>query len=48
SGSTRPSMDDKRLTEQVKKGAQTMNIHLADHVVVTDGRYYSFSDEGML
>ncbi|WP_373736804.1 DNA repair protein RadC [Bacteroides heparinolyticus] len=48
SDSTRPSMDDKRLTEQVKKGAQTMNIHLADHVVVTDGRYYSFSDEGML
>ncbi len=48
SGNTRPSMDDKRLTEQVKKGAQTMNIHLADHVVVTDGRYYSFSDEGML
>ncbi|AVM53194.1 DNA repair protein RadC [Bacteroides zoogleoformans] len=48
SGNTRPSMDDKRLTEQVKKGAQTMNIHLADHVVVTDGHYYSFSDEGML
>lgn len=48
SGSTRPSTDDKRLTEQVKKGAQTMNIHLADHIVVTDGHYYSFSDEGML
>jgi len=48
SGSTRPSTDDKRLTEQVKKGAQTMNIHVADHVVVTDGRYYSFSDEGVL
>lgn len=48
SGNTRPSNDDRRLTEQVNKAALTMNIHLIDHVIVTDGKYYSFNDEGLL
>ncbi|MGG6494702.1 UNVERIFIED_CONTAM: hypothetical protein NY603_17340, partial [Bacteroidetes bacterium 56_B9] len=26
----------------------TMNIRLIDHVIVTDGKYYSFNDEGMI
>lgn len=25
-----------------------MNIHLIDHVIVCEGRYYSFADEGPL
>ncbi len=48
SGNPRPSNDDKRLTEFVKKAAQTMNIRVTDHVIVTDGKYYSFNDEGIL
>ena len=48
SGNPQPGTEDKRLTELAKKAAQTMNIHLTDHVIVTDGSYYSFSDEGML
>lgn len=48
SGNPRPSTDDQRLTQLVLKGAQTMNIRITDHVIVTDGRFYSFSDEGML
>lgn len=48
SGNPRPSTDDQRLTQLVQKGAQTMNIHLIDHLVVTDGKYYSFNDEGIL
>lgn len=48
SGNTRPSNDDLRLTQLVQKGAQTMNIRLLDHVIVTDGSYYSFCDEGQL
>ena len=43
-----PSNDDQRLTELVRKAAQTMNIHLTDHVIVTDGSHYSFNDEGLL
>lgn len=48
SGSVRPSMDDRRLTQLVAQGAHTMNIRLIDHVIVSDGAYYSFNDEGEL
>lgn len=48
SGNTRPSMEDRQLTELVNKAAQTMNIRLTDHVIISDGKYYSFSDEGLL
>lgn len=46
SGNPAPSINDKRVTSAVRQGAQTMNIRLADHVVVCDGKYYSFADEG--
>ncbi|WP_418698740.1 RadC family protein [Bacteroides sp.] len=48
SGNPRPSTEDRRLTELVNKAAQTMNIRLTDHVIISDGKYYSFSDEGLL
>lgn len=48
SGNTRPSMDDRRLTEMVQQAARTMNIRLTDHLIVTDGSYYSFHDEGVI
>lgn len=48
SGNPRPSSNDCHLTELVKKAAQTMNIRLTDHIIVTDGKYYSFNDEGNL
>lgn len=48
SGNTHPSNDDLRLTQQARQAAQTMNIRLLDHVIVTDGSYYSFCDEGQL
>ena len=31
-----------------QQAAKTMNIRLLDHLVVTDGHYYSFNDEGVL
>lgn len=46
SGNPRPSGDDKQLTQNIKRGAEVMNIRLADHVIICDGKYYSFSDEG--
>lgn len=48
SGNPHPSTDDLRLTQLVQKGAQTMNIRLTDHVIITDGKYYSFNDEGCI
>ncbi len=48
SGNVQPSPDDLRLTRSVQQAAQVMNIHVADHVIVTDGMYFSFNDEGKL
>ncbi len=48
SGNVMPSSEDRRLTQQVQQAARVMNIRVLDHLVVTDGRYYSFNDEGAL
>ena len=48
SGSCKPSIDDDRLTRRVKEAASAMDIRFIDHVVLTDGSYYSYSDEGRL
>ena len=48
SGNPSPSHADRSLTELVRKAAQTMNIRLTDHIIVTDGKYYSFNDEGII
>lgn len=48
SGNPTPSQPDKRVTTAIRQGAQTMNIQLADHIIVCDGTYYSFADEGEL
>jgi len=46
SGNPHPSTEDKRLTAQINQAAQTMNIRLSDHVIICDGKFYSFADEG--
>lgn len=48
SGNSRPSNEDKRLTEQLKKAAGLLNIRMIDHVIITNGGYYSFGDEGLI
>lgn len=48
SGNVQPSNDDRRLTASVQSAAKLMNIRLLDHLVVTDGAYFSFADEGLL
>ena len=48
SGSLKPSNDDRHLTDCIKQAANTMNIRLIDHVIITDGDYYSFADNGKI
>ena len=48
SGSIRPSKEDDRLTEQLRQASHTMNIRLIDHVILTDGKFYSYADEGRI
>lgn len=48
SGSIRPSRDDDNLTRQVNTSCELMNIRMIDHVIVTDGAFYSYADEGRI
>ena len=48
SGNLRPSEQDNRLTQNIKKACDIMRIHFLDHVIVTDGHYYSYHEEGRL
>ena len=48
SGSIRPSREDDRLTQQVNQASQCMNIRLVDQVILTDGAFYSYADEGRI
>lgn len=48
SGNLTPSSHDDEVTRQIKKGCDMMRIYFADHVIVTDGGYYSYREEGRL
>ena len=48
SGNPRPSGDDDRLTQRMKKACELMRLHMLDHIIITDGLYYSYSEEGRL
>ena len=48
SGSLHPSRMDDELTTNLKRACATMRIHLLDHVIVTDGAYYSYHEEGRI
>ena len=48
SGNLHPSKYDDMLTQSVKKACEVMRIHLADHVIVTDGCFYSYMEEGRI
>lgn len=48
SGSLRPSRDDDSLTHKVSEACKVMNLRLLDHVIVTDGGFYSYMDQGRL
>lgn len=48
SGSLSPSKMDDELTANLNKACQVMRIKLLDHVIVTDGNYFSYHESGRL
>lgn len=48
SNNATPSRQDDQLTANVKKACETMRIFFMDHVIVTDGQFYSYYDQGRL
>lgn len=48
SGNPHPSNADNRLTDKINQAARLMDITLCDHLIVCDGTYFSYADEGRL
>jgi len=48
SGSLHPSREDDSLTQSIRKACEVMRLHLLDHVIITDGAYYSYHEQGRL
>ena len=48
SGNVHPSREDDILTKQIEQASQCMNIRFIDHVILTDGAFYSYADEGRI
>ena len=48
SGSLRPSQQDNQLTNNLKSACDVMRIHFLDHVIITDGYYFSYHESGRL
>jgi len=49
SGKLKPSEADKQLTTKIKEASNFFDINILDHlIIVPNGAYYSFADNGIL
>ena len=48
SNNASPSGQDDRITRQVADALKLMRLHLADHIIVTEGKYYSYMEHGKI
>ncbi len=48
SGTLKPSQADKDITQKLKTAAQSLDIKVLDHLIVTEKAYFSFADDGIL
>lgn len=48
SGNLNPSDADVKLTEKLKAAGYFLDIAFIDHLILADGQYHSFADEGKI
>jgi DNA repair protein RadC len=48
SGALIPSKADKEITQKLKTAAQSLDIKILDHLIITEKAYFSFADEAIL
>ncbi|MEC3908892.1 JAB domain-containing protein [Tamlana sp. 2201CG12-4] len=49
SGQLKPSEADKRLTQKIQKASKFFDVNVLDHlIIVPNGHYYSFADNGLM
>ena len=45
---SRPSEEDKRVTQVIRDALDAVDVLLADHIIVADGDFVSLADDGIL
>lgn len=48
SGTLKPSEADKQITQKLKLAAQSLDIKVLDHLIITEKAYFSFADKTIL
>ncbi|WP_375239061.1 DNA repair protein RadC [Aurantibacter sp.] len=48
SGTLKPSESDKQITQKLKIAAQSLDVKVLDHLIITETAYFSFADEALL
>ena len=48
SGEVEPSQQDIELTKRLVQGGKILDIAVLDHLIISNERYYSFSDNGLI
>jgi len=48
SGNIQPSDADKKITKKIRDAGIMLDVDVLDHLIIGDGRYYSFADDGAL
>ncbi|CAH8291970.1 DNA repair protein RadC [Mariniflexile fucanivorans] len=48
SGTLIPSEADKQITNKLKIAAESLDIKVLDHLIITENAYFSFADENLL
>lgn len=48
SGNLAPSEADKDITRKIKEAGKHMDIPVLDHLIIGNGSYFSFADEGLI
>jgi DNA repair protein RadC len=48
SGDPMPSLEDRQLTDRLVAAGRLLGIRVLDHLIIGEGRYVSFADEGWL
>jgi len=48
SGDPTPSREDREITRRLKEGGDLLGIRVLDHIIIGDGSYLSFVEQGLL
>lgn len=48
SANVSPSPEDKRFTGELHAAGKLMGIKVLDHIIIGDGNYFSFADDGLM